>query len=540
MDNVPSVALGQQIPISKLNRDLLWEIFGQWDSLDGVRNSSQVCRKWRGTLLESPSIWARNVELDALDQKSDCWRNLVLKRTGRAMLSVTGTQVVHSISPSLDFLANLLDKHWARIRDLGIIITLPASDDERFWKAFGCPAPALRTFSCTLSPAHPIVRLSFLQNLPSNFQLFSNHAPSLVCLKLGEAFPPINLDVTRQKVFTSNLTKLRLARTSALTDIDLLTACMQMPSLEELSLSLTRFVRSPRSETDAFRPPLPRLKWIELTDANPSIYPTFLDRITPPAGCGLYINHLIDAWSNLAEDESNLEAEDLAHMRRVVGRYANSDIEYEAAPFLSILLVIAERSFGFNIPVLQREIEIGARTEHHVSYSRPNFLSLLLESLLTIELPQSFTTMDLLFSYRDNFLSHALPLQAFCSMTSITVLKTDSAGLSYLGRFKQTGLPFPRLNTIFLSESSRGQDVNSLQECIHPFLAHRYHTAPIEVLKIDIIFRETTDLRFLDTLSGLKVVVRVYTGQPSTFKYVCGSGDEQCLYFQAHPDSNGQ
>lgn len=82
------MSLVQQAPILKLNRDLLWEIFGRSDSLDGIRHLSHVCWKWREILLESPSIWARNVDLDALHQKSAYWRNLVLERTGKAILDI--------------------------------------------------------------------------------------------------------------------------------------------------------------------------------------------------------------------------------------------------------------------------------------------------------------------------------------------------------------------------------------------------------------------------------------------------------------------
>ena len=97
-------------PISKLNSDVLREIFAmntdenygriflpselQLDCklipLIITRRSSQVCQAWRDIILGSPSIWASCIDLDVLNQKDDCWRNIVLQRTGQAMLFVTG------------------------------------------------------------------------------------------------------------------------------------------------------------------------------------------------------------------------------------------------------------------------------------------------------------------------------------------------------------------------------------------------------------------------------------------------------------------
>ncbi|KJA14657.1 hypothetical protein HYPSUDRAFT_428650 [Hypholoma sublateritium FD-334 SS-4] len=226
-------------------------------------------------------------------------------------------------------------------------------------------------------------------------------------------------------------------------------------------------------------------------------------------------------------------------MPRVVERYANSYIEQEATPLLNIQLIISECDFTFKIPGRHGSFEISARYKRRVSDSRPDIVLLLLESLVTIALPQSVTTMHLDFRGGDTFVIHAPPLQAFCSMRSITVLETCPAGLFYLGQVKQPGFPFPLLDTFLLKKNPSGQDGNSLQECIHPFLAHRDRTTPVKVLKLDFAFGEPADLRFLDALAGLKIVGGIYT-ESGPFEYVCGSGDEQRLCFLADPGSNGQ
>ncbi|KJA14666.1 hypothetical protein HYPSUDRAFT_92275, partial [Hypholoma sublateritium FD-334 SS-4] len=163
------MSLSQQAPILELNRDILWEIFGRSDSLNEIRRLSHVCWKWREILLESSTLWARNVDLDALDQKSDCWRNLVLERTGKAMLCVTGRGLVlSSKTPLFDFVADVLDKHWTRIRVLKIDMNLVDSDHERIRQAFDRPAANLQIFSYV---SGTLGRAVLPQNLMPNFQL---------------------------------------------------------------------------------------------------------------------------------------------------------------------------------------------------------------------------------------------------------------------------------------------------------------------------------------------------------------------------------
>lgn len=238
MNNDPSAGLVQHAPILKLNLVLLWDILGRCNYLYEVRHLSQVCRMWREFLLESPSIWAKSIDLHALNQSSDYWRNLVLKRTGKAMLSVrAGQPSVLPKTHALEFLVYLLDEHWARIRHLDITLSLQALDDKRIWKALGRPAPNLQTFSCSLLPVpYCSYQWSLVLNLPPNFRLFSNHAPSLAKLLLPH-FPPISLDITKPTLFSSNMRNLTITWPLVLTDTDLLTACMQMPHIEELALS---------------------------------------------------------------------------------------------------------------------------------------------------------------------------------------------------------------------------------------------------------------------------------------------------------------
>lgn len=519
----------QRTPILKLDRDILWDIFGRSDSLDTIRHSSQVCQRWREILLDSPSLWAGSVDLDALRQTSNFWRNLVLERTGEAMLCVMGRMSVFSDSPVLAFLASLLDEQWTRIRDLNIIMTLPALDHKRIWQAFGRPAPNLQTFSCALHPFRRHVEVLFLHNLPLDFQMFSNHAPSLVRLHLFPQFQ-FDLDIKAPEVFTGNLRELLLSKPLVMTDVDLLHAFMQMPLIEEICLTFAQFVRTAPSEVNTIRPPVPRLKSVLLGQTDPGIFPAFLDCIIPSAGCALYVDHQLDTWSRVSTDKSKVD--DIAHMHRVIERYANSYFGHITVELAEVSLIIDPHRFEFytltpHVPFNRFQINAGYKgPELHIV---PDTLSALLDSLSTFKFPKSTTTLELIFGADVSFLTHAPSLKAFNSMNYITVLKTNRVGLLNLGRLPHHETLFPCLEVISMRLLPAPQYI-SVEESILPFLSRRHPTAPIKVLDLSSSTWPVGDLRFLDTLSGLKVVCQWRrSGLQSLVEYVCGSGDQQQL-----------
>ena len=133
-------------PIHKLGDDVLYEIFlantyrvmrivlmdlpPHYLSLSPLvltRRTSHVCRAWRDVLLRSPLIWARCIDLDALDQATDDWRDLVLRRAGRSMLTISAASARKRMVPGsglATFLASLLDKHWANIGEIDLAINI--------------------------------------------------------------------------------------------------------------------------------------------------------------------------------------------------------------------------------------------------------------------------------------------------------------------------------------------------------------------------------------------------------------------------------
>ncbi|KAF9557065.1 hypothetical protein CPC08DRAFT_776416 [Agrocybe pediades] len=127
--------------ISTLSDDLLWRLFTlftiqkfdsewSWDcgarwkrsiqrgeeSLITLRHVSQVCSKWREIVLSSPFIWANAIDFQYLRQKGHMWREEVIRRTGKALLSVIALRPQLGEPPNSEFLWDFLSQNGDRIR----------------------------------------------------------------------------------------------------------------------------------------------------------------------------------------------------------------------------------------------------------------------------------------------------------------------------------------------------------------------------------------------------------------------------------------
>ena len=101
-------SIGVTSPINKLPNDVLFFIFSInadmtdespqcWDdkklpyrALHVTRHTSQVSKYWRTLVLESPTIWARIIDLELFRPSLESWREEVLRRCGKCLLSVKG------------------------------------------------------------------------------------------------------------------------------------------------------------------------------------------------------------------------------------------------------------------------------------------------------------------------------------------------------------------------------------------------------------------------------------------------------------------
>ena len=208
MVTVSSHSFVRESPISRLHHDILCEIFSfnpyvesipAEKTLDYIHYTSQVCRDWRKILLDSPSIWGNCINLDQLDQKSDSWRNLVLARTGKSRLSITGGKRM-PIDPCRavwNFFAIVLDEHWSRIRHLDLrIVIMSSSGCAELWKALQRPTKSLQTLS---------LEGSARWKKPHDFQLFSGYAPSLAKLSVSFALGPQIQSFHPPSIFTRSM-----------------------------------------------------------------------------------------------------------------------------------------------------------------------------------------------------------------------------------------------------------------------------------------------------------------------------------------------
>ncbi len=99
--------------IYALNEDVLSHIFSlngdmftDHKALDTTRFASQVCRQWRDLLLETPSLWAKLIDICSIyTRRTNEWRNELVQRSGgraavdhgSAQCEDTGREMFHKV-----------------------------------------------------------------------------------------------------------------------------------------------------------------------------------------------------------------------------------------------------------------------------------------------------------------------------------------------------------------------------------------------------------------------------------------------------------
>ena len=257
------------------------------------------------------------MDLEALDQSTDLWRNLVLQRAGQSsMLAVTAR--LESLSPHSRmtvFLAGLLDTHWARIGELYLSISREDPEYARIVEPLRRPADNLKVFVLRAA--------AYEEFLPLTFKLFRGHAPHLSCLVIPNTCGGGN-DLKAPSMFTRNLRHLILPQEIKLTAIDLLNACVDMPLLETINIHLSNLVFDDVIDLDSLpRPVMSRLNSIAITCPTLNIFPAFLDRVVPSAGCTLNMKQTLSSLNNCSDDDSEIFGH---HIHRVLYRHAHSTV----------------------------------------------------------------------------------------------------------------------------------------------------------------------------------------------------------------------
>ncbi len=125
----------QSATIHTLHNDVLLHIFEfngdmftDCDALRTARMTTQVCRPWRYLMLETPSLWAKLVDMDEIYLlRNQKWQNELIQRGGDAPLwiraeNIQDDNIYNKDHPCYDdvewFFDRLVTDNWHRIERL--------------------------------------------------------------------------------------------------------------------------------------------------------------------------------------------------------------------------------------------------------------------------------------------------------------------------------------------------------------------------------------------------------------------------------------
>ena len=536
-------------PIFKLNNDLFYDIFyinaasdtpdefaknaSAMNPLIVTQKTSHVCKLWNTIILGSPSIWGRCFNLDALRFTASDWHDVVLQRTGDSLLSVTGKEIMQWYSGIDKFLLRVLRQHWPRIRDFDVLLSSSAQDwpftVARILETFGRPAENLRTFVLqTDSDDSPPTRMTRSQmDRHPTFQLFSNSAPSLVHLSIKTTHLPVHFSANF--MLSRNMRHLHLPNHALeLTNVELLTAFLQMPLLEEVTITIHKLTIEASSGSYLSRPSLPKLKSFYLSSSDFDIYPALLDSIDPGWDCKFFFKHYIREWNTPTLDQGIWP--ELKHLRRTAQRYAHYLFDHHKSQFPIVDVTQELYGYRFMYTACQKFLRIDV--EVYAEGVRDAMIQGLFHTLSTLEL--SIPVNRLEFYTPPGFLTtpSRFVQEGVKALSSVTNLIATSNEYFAIGAFKFSGSTdetiFPRLNTLSIS-SFQSMVKGNVYKAVTPLILDRQRTAtPIENVVFlrgrDAKDRETPKkpkVHAFDQFTGLKTIWYENTVQ---HEYICGSG----------------
>lgn len=490
-----------------------WEVHGgnierTGSSPSTLRRASHVCQTWRSTLINSPSLWAQCIDLNEFRYASDDWCNIVLERSGAWPLTVTGWAVTPAREHNcVIYLLDVLDKHWARVRNLDVTLRFHWADSSpgylaRLWNILGRPTDSLRLFSLDIN----LTKDEYLP--PLTFKLFSGRATSLQMFSIDAQEHTFPIDMTAPP---SSIRILSLSLMNCvMSDVDLLTACMEMPRLETLTLHVLRLGRSATN----LRPSIPRLKSICINCDALDIYPAFLGRIVPYSGCELRLFNSLDGWRGLSEETRVHQVEEVCN---VIRQYATSlfTSQGERLEYVKVRASVTHFSFTSSNP---RVFEMSLSSDNLQERIPLNILAMLFDCFSAVPYPPLVTRLDLSFSGEAKHLSTGF-LNFLNSMSSIKKLVTNYRFLNCLSGIANSHRFFPFLETVAIRDTFRH---NSLNYTL-PFFEQRRASRPVRNLDLTESDCTLEEIRVLNGLIGLVVTWQhsSYTfGKPIT--YVCG------------------
>lgn len=485
-------------------------------ALNVIRYISQACRSWRKILLDSPSIWASIINVNYLLQKEDCWREEVLKRTGRAPMSVRGT-VDGRYGPARELFASLLRENWDRIRKLNVRIRNRDAINGRTWEIFQRPAQSLESFVVTFYLA--VGQLSFGNGKEEGeLMLFSDRAASL---------KEFNCTQVRFSLRASWLGHLRSVTLSApFTMEDILDGLPNMPLLE--SLDLRQDIVSLHDDVMTLSSPPIRLEFLsKIVILNKRrLCLGFLDHIIPAPGCTLDVRTTDRVQGDQFPVPNDPER---SLLQRVLSRYTANYFNFQ--PQVSSLTIKGIKNV-FAIYVQYRENDLSHfrfRFEiydnfHRMPHATYNFLRVFsackFDNIINLVLLND-PTSELL--HDDPNLAQFL--SAFSAVES---LQASTHALEFCLKARMNPVLFPSLRILKVRTALQ---VTELSKTICEFYNRRQEEGfPLKRLDMSGNIMQPVDLMFLDEFKGLIVVWSPKEGLLE--EYTCGTGKPEKLDFR--------
>ncbi|KAF9558788.1 hypothetical protein CPC08DRAFT_709375 [Agrocybe pediades] len=486
------ISVAEILPI-----DILWKIIDiisrGWSKkryrhpLTCIRNVSQVCRRWRELTLQSASVWANMVDIYFLSKASEEWRNEIMRRTGNAGLSISGS--LHAIldgqlSPEEQFLARLLETEWHRVVKIRLYIRNSQQNMhldilQIFWTK---PAPSLREFGVKAVDGDGGV------SLPPRAALFNNNAPHLRSFR----WHGLNFDL--RAAWIGQLSQLYLPKTCTVLTYD-----PDIPFLDELPTL---------QKVD-----LPELRHFTITADLGACF-AFLTHITPNPTCVLKMN---------TRDSPAITAKQMTTLVPILSRYLKAALDYPARQYkLKFMLREREHYYALSLEGPKRAVVTtlnfdGVRSTEIQASIPELFLDALsackLHSVVTL-----YCTSDFVHAINARIIEILFPkkwrLRLFKNLRRLVI---SDAFLEIIATDNTFFLPLS-LNKIKMMYSRyRLRTFDRRRHLMLSLLGRTNHA-----MELDISQHCYHDWRVLDEIPGLKVVW--YSSFGVYNQYICGTG----------------
>ncbi|KDR68503.1 hypothetical protein GALMADRAFT_256725 [Galerina marginata CBS 339.88] len=535
-------------PPFELNEDVLWKIltinanmnndepgrrYNSTEKAQGWRTRalvmtwtcSHVCRRWRESIVHSPTLWARLIDLDVLVTVRREWRDEILRRTGESVLLIKG-DVFASRPLEWNLVMTLLQDLWHRIQRLDIrVLKIKNNPNDGFWDFLYRPAPALqvfrfRTHSDQTAP------------LPTPARLFANDAPLLQDFRVSR----LPLKLTPEMTWLHQVRRLDVYLVTSrrvMSVYDWLRMLEQMPLIESLALYSAFQIPPNFNSSTTTKLHRPHLAEIRLTDY---LMPCteVLAKIIPRPGCSLSL-------SALDSNDGPPQDLDLTSVGKVVSRYAQT--YFNDRPITTLFLAIYPG--GFAVEEDHRCDNHASDTYFRVDIQRMNddgqhppmlqlldaFSSCSFEYVTTLEFEVIITPFQALDSNVHRFLAslpNVVTLLTFGeALWALQTLDDAMLGVKHDNTSHHDRSPFlfPSLRVVKLKSRDHNFRPRSTEGAI-PFLTSRHASQrPVEVL--DLTRMDWKGFRMLDIfadITGLKVI---YHDGECIRERICGSHSDE-------------